>query len=175
VLVTCHRRESWQDGLRSIAAAVVELAADGLARFEVVLHPNPFVADSMRRMLAGVHGVELVEPCSHGELLQRLRDCDLALSDSGGIQEEAPALGVPLLVLRDKTERPEGVAAESARLVGTGRERIASEARRLLTDPVARHAMSRPSLPYGDGRAAERIADIVDDWLNVGSSARALG
>ena len=131
LLVTCHRRESWHDGLPSIAAAVRDLAAAG-AKIDFLLHPNTFVATSMRNLLDGIHRVRLVDPCAHEELLSRMRDADLVLSDSGGIQEEAPALGVPLLVLRDKTERPEGIDAGSSRLVGTDRERIVAEARRLL-------------------------------------------
>ena len=119
----------------------------------------------MRDLLAGMPGISLVEPCSHGELVRRLRDSDLVLSDSGGIQEEAPALGVPLLVLRDKTERPEGLADGSALLVGTSATRIVAAASRLLDDPIARAAMSRRSFPYGDGRAGGRIAAIIGDWL----------
>jgi UDP-N-acetylglucosamine 2-epimerase (non-hydrolysing) len=163
VLVTCHRRESWGDGLRSIAAALRELANQAAINF--VLHPNPRVAADMRILLDGTKSICLIEPCAHGELLKFMRDADLVLSDSGGIQEEAPALGVPLLVLREKTERPEGIAAGSARLVGTSTERIVGEARRLLDDPAALAAMSRRSFPYGDGRAAPRIAAIVEEWL----------
>jgi len=165
VLVTCHRRESWDDGLASIASALAELARDGCSRIELVLHPNPYVADRMRALLAGTHGVSLLAPCSHRALLERLRDADLVLSDSGGIQEETPTLGTPLLVLRDKTERPEGLADGSARLVGTSSERIVAEARRLLDDPLERARMSRRSFPYGDGRSGPRIAGIVEQWL----------
>jgi UDP-N-acetylglucosamine 2-epimerase (non-hydrolysing) len=165
VLVTCHRRESWGDSLASIAAAVIELARDEHARIEVVLHPNPFVATRMRALLSGTPGVSLVDPCSHRELLRRIRDADLVLSDSGGIQEEAPTLGTPLLVLRDKTERPEGIADGSAILVGTERERIVGEARRLLDDPLERARMSQRSFPYGDGNSGPRIAEIIEDWL----------
>lgn len=164
ILVTCHRRESWRDGLRSIAAAVKDLAASD-AEVELVLHPNAYVAGNMRRLLAASAGVKLLEPCSHDELLQRMRDADLVLSDSGGIQEEAPALGVPLLVLRDKTERPEGIAAGSSILVGTDRARIVTEARRLLRDPTALEMMRRQRFPFGDGHAAPRIAAIIGDWL----------
>jgi UDP-N-acetylglucosamine 2-epimerase (non-hydrolysing) len=164
LLVTCHRRESWRDGLGSIAAALAELADQG-AQVELVVHPNQFVAANIRRLLGRVRGVNLIEPCSHGELLRRMRDADLVLSDSGGIQEEAPALGVPLLVLRDKTERPEGIAAGTSLLVGTDRARIVTEARRLLGDPVALAAMSRQVFPFGDGHAGPRIAAVIADWL----------
>jgi UDP-N-acetylglucosamine 2-epimerase (non-hydrolysing) len=165
LLVTCHRRESWGEGLRSIAAALVELARDGTATVDVMLHPNPFVAETMRRLLGGVPGIALLEPCGHSGLVRRMLEADLVLSDSGGIQEEAPALGVPLLVLREKTERPEGIWSGNSRLVGTDRERIVGEARRLLADPVARAAMARRSFPYGDGRAGPRIAALIEEWL----------
>lgn len=171
VLVTCHRRESWHGGLRAIAGAVRDLARDG-TRIELVLHPNPFVAERMRNLLCSVAGILLVEPCNHQALLERMRDADLVLSDSGGIQEEAPALGVPLLVLRNKTERPEGLAAGTARLVGVDRQRIVGEARRLLRDPVARGLMSRPIFPFGDGRAGGRIAAIISRWLAERSTAQ---
>ena len=165
VLVTCHRRESWGEGLGSIAAALSQLARDGIAEIQFVLHPNPYVAGRMRALLGGEANVTLLEPCSHLELLDRMRRCDLVLSDSGGIQEEAPAIGVPLLVLRDKTERPEGVAIGNAILVGTSAERIVEVTRRLLGDPRAMAAMSRRALPYGDGHAGPRIAAIIDQWL----------
>jgi UDP-N-acetylglucosamine 2-epimerase (non-hydrolysing) len=116
--------------------------------------------------------VALVEPCGHQELLGRMRDADLILSDSGGMQEEAPTLGVPLLVLREKTERPEGIAAGTARLVGTDQGRIVAEARRLLSDPAELAAMSRRVLPFGDGHAAGRIAAIISDWLQESLSSR---
>jgi len=170
VLVTCHRRESWNEGLTSIAAALLALASDGML-INVILHPNTFVADRMRALLSGTKGIALLDPCGHDELLQRMREADLVLSDSGGIQEEAPTLGVPLLVLRDKTERPEGIAAGCAHLVGTDPERIVNAARALLTDPIALARMSRPSFPYGDGRAGDRIAAIMVDWLARQSAA----
>src|SRR4029079_12314953 len=173
LLVTCHRRESWQDGLGSIAAALAELAGQGVEA-DFILHPNPFVATSMRRLLNGVRGVRLIDPCGHEELLLRMRDADLVLSDSGGIQEEAPALGVALLILRGKTERPEGIATGNSRLVGTDRGRIVAEVRRLLDDPAALAAMSRPVLPFGDGRAGPRIASIIMSWLQQRSVTRQL-
>jgi UDP-N-acetylglucosamine 2-epimerase (non-hydrolysing) len=163
LLVTAHRRESWGDGLHSIAQALRELAE--FSAIDFVLHPNPHVAKAMREELEGRPNIRLVAPCSHRELVERMRGADLVLSDSGGIQEEAPALGVPLLVLREKTERPEGIEAGCARLVGTSTKRIVSEARALLGDPAALAAMRRPSFPYGDGQSAPRIAGIIIDWL----------
>jgi UDP-N-acetylglucosamine 2-epimerase (non-hydrolysing) len=172
ILVTCHRRESWGKGLQSIAAAVIEFAT--IADVDFVLHPNEFVADNMRELLGNARDVSLLPPCDHHELLRRMRDADLVLSDSGGIQEEAPALGIPLLVLRDKTERPEGLAAGTSRLVGTEASRIVVEVRELLENPVALAAMSRRTFPFGDGRAAERIAEVIARWLPERSQARRL-
>jgi UDP-N-acetylglucosamine 2-epimerase (non-hydrolysing) len=172
ILVTCHRRESWGDGLAAIGGAIKEIAAQGGANFEVVLHPNSFVAESMRACLGQADGVSLLPPCGHDELLRRMRDCDLVLSDSGGIQEEAPALGIPLLVLREKTERPEGIAAGASRLVGTDRARIIREVRALLENPAARAAMSRRVFPFGDGNAGRRIGAIVVEWLERRSLTR---
>jgi UDP-N-acetylglucosamine 2-epimerase (non-hydrolysing) len=174
ILVTCHRRESWHDGLQSIAAALIELACIADVRIEFVLHPNAYVAGSVRRLLDGAEGVSLIDPCDHEELLLRMRDATIVLCDSGGIQEEAPALGVPLLVLREKTERPEGIAAGTALLVGTDKTRIVTEARRLIEDPAARAAMSRKVFPFGNGQAAPRIAEIIDRWLEQTSLTRRL-
>lgn len=165
VLVTCHRRESWQNGLTSVAKALLELASSRRCTIRLILHPNPTVRERMEGMLSGIDGVELAEPCGHLDLLQHMRDADLVLSDSGGMQEEAPTLGVPLLVLRDKTERPEGIASGNCRLVGTDRQRIVGEVCDLLDHPARLEAMSRRSLPYGDGQAAPRIAALVGQWL----------
>ena len=169
LLVTAHRRESWGEGLRSIAAALRELSDE--AEIAFVLHPNAHVAAGMRELLEGVPNIHLLEPCGHRELIQRMRTADLILSDSGGIQEEGPALGIPLLVLREKTERPEGIASGNAILVGTSSERIVAEAQRLLRDPERLAAMSRPSFPFGDGKAAPRIAEIIEQWLKTPSTA----
>ena len=167
LLVTCHRRESWGEGLSSIATALAKLARTRAATIELILHPNAHVATAMRRSLDRIEGIELIAPCSHGELIQRVRDADLVLSDSGGIQEEAPALGTPLLVLRDKTERPEAIASGNARLVGTSSQRILSEARRILENGHEWTKMSNRAFPFGDGRAAPRIAAIIGDWLEA--------
>ena len=165
LLVTCHRRESWGEGLQSIGAALVALATHGVARINLVLHPNPRVATAMRGLLENKANIALLDPCPHAELVERMRDADLILSDSGGIQEEAPALGTPLLVLRDKTERPEAIATGNARLVGTATERIVDEVRRIVGDPLVLAAMSRRAFPFGDGRAAPRVAAAIDEWL----------
>jgi UDP-N-acetylglucosamine 2-epimerase (non-hydrolysing) len=168
ILVTCHRRESWRDGLDSIAAALIELASRGDCAIHFVLHPNPSVRARMEAALRSRQNINLLEPCDQLSLLCHLRDSDLALSDSGGIQEEAPSLGVPLLVLREKTERPEGIASGNCRLVGTSTDRIVKEVRGLLSNPAQLAAMSRRNFPYGDGRAAPRIAAIIKQWLPSG-------
>lgn len=170
VLVTCHRRENWGEGLRSIAAAVARLANAGIAAFDVLLHPNPHVAQSLQGALAGCFNVRLLAPCSHSELVGRMREAELILSDSGGMQEEAPALGVPLLVLRDKTERPEGVASGNMRLVGTGEDTVVEAVTALLADPLERAAMSRHAFPFGDGSASIRIAAAIARWMETRGS-----
>ena len=165
LLVTCHRRENWGEGLSSVAAALRQLADGGEARIEVLLHPNPHVSKRIEGLLGGCSGITLHPPCSHRKLAARMRDCDLMLSDSGGVQEEAPALGVPLLVLREKTERPEALWTGNMRLVGTDTRQILETVRGLLGDPVALSAMADPCLPYGDGRSAQRIAALIEHWL----------
>lgn len=165
LLVTCHRRESWGDGLRSIGEALIELVANHPVVVDLVLHPNPAVAGAMRGLLAGRAGFQLVEPLSHTGMVAAMQRCDILLSDSGGMQEEAPALGVPLLVLREKTERPEGVASGNMFLVGTDKRRIVGGVVRLL-DPAVRAAMSRRAFPYGDGRSAGRIAAHIAGFLS---------
>lgn len=165
ILVTCHRRENWGVGLTSVALALIEIARTTGTRIDCVLHPNPSVRESMHLLLDGEPGIRLVEPMNHRAMISAIRDADLILSDSGGVQEEAPALGVPLLVLREKTERPEGVASGNMLLVGTDTAGIVDETVRLLADRDALAAMARPALPFGDGRAAPRIAGHMIAWL----------
>ncbi|MEO5972032.1 MAG: UDP-N-acetylglucosamine 2-epimerase (non-hydrolyzing) [Sphingomicrobium sp.] len=167
LLASFHRRESWDTGFEAIASALRAIAAEGIAAVDVVLHPNPHLAGRARRLLGHSRNVRLREPCSHQEMIAAMLECTLMLSDSGGVQEEAPALGVPLLVLRDKTERPEGLAAGNMELVGTDPVRIVAAVRRILADPLALATMSRPALPYGDGRAAPRIAEVIARWLTA--------
>lgn len=170
ILVTCHRRESWGEGLKSIAAALIAIARDGKARIELILHPNAHVAAMMRQSLDSIRGISLIAPCTQIELIRRMREADLMLSDSGGIQEEATALGTPLLVLREKTERPEAIASGNAMLVGTSTDRIVAAVRRLLENPYERLAMARPAFPFGDGHAAPRIAAVIERFLAVNSA-----
>lgn len=165
LLVTCHRRENWGEHFLPIAAALLELERGGDLQIDVLLPPNPTVASDMRQLLSGHYGIRLLTPLDHAAMIQAMRAATILLSDSGGIQEEAPALGVPLLVMREKTERPEGIATGNMRLVGNDTNRILAEVRRLLDDPAAYTAMARPALPYGDGHAAERIAGAIVSWL----------
>ena len=158
VLVTAHRRESFGEPLRNIMGALRTLArthAD--VTFVYPVHPNPNVTEAVR-VLDGMANVRLVEPVDYASLVWLLDRAELAITDSGGIQEEAPAVGCPLLVLRDVTERQEVVEAGAGRLVGTDPDRIVHEATQLLADPRAREVMASPRFLFGDGRAAQRIA-----------------
>ena len=159
MLLTAHRRESFGAPLEGVFGAVAELA-DRFDDIEIVypVHPNPRVREPAERILGGRSRVHLVEPLGYGDLLAVLRRASLVLTDSGGIQEEAPTFEVHTLVLREVTERPEAVQAGAATLVGTDPGHILAEAsRRLSGGDVAPPARN----PYGDGRAGERIADIL--------------
>jgi UDP-N-acetylglucosamine 2-epimerase (non-hydrolysing) len=159
ILVTAHRRENFGERLQSICSAVRQLARAylGDVHFVFPVHPNPQVLSVAQAVLGEVPNVTLTPPLDYLTLVRLLRQCVLFLTDSGGLQEEAPSLGVPVLILRDITERPEGVAAGTARLVGVDEDRIVTETRRLLDDAAAHAAMARAINPYGDGQAAERI------------------
>jgi UDP-N-acetylglucosamine 2-epimerase (hydrolysing) len=168
VLVTAHRRESFGGPLADMCRAMRDLA-DRNPDVEVVypVHLNPNVQEPVRRILSGHARVHLLPPLDHWQFVSLLRRCHLALTDSGGVQEEAPALGKPVLVMRETTERPEGVRAGTARLVGTSRERIVAETERLLNDPVRYAAMAQARNPYGDGTAGPRISRFVATALGV--------
>jgi UDP-N-acetylglucosamine 2-epimerase (non-hydrolysing) len=162
LLVTGHRRESFGGGLDSICHALVDITSRN-KHVEVVypVHLNPNVRDAAGRILRGVERIHMIEPVDYLPLVYLLRRCRFVLTDSGGIQEEAPALGKPVLVLRNNTERPEGISAGTARLVGTDRRKILGEAERLLSDARHYKKMSRAHNPYGDGNASKRIADVL--------------
>jgi len=162
VLVTAHRRESFGAPIRGVFAALKRLAeAFPEVAWIYPVHPNPNVRGPAFEILQGLPNVELCEPLDYQSLIVRLAACRLVLTDSGGIQEEAPAFGKPVLVLRETTERPEGAEAGVARLVGTNPERIFDETARLLRSGEAWQRMARAVNPYGDGHAAERIAAIL--------------
>ena len=167
VLVTTHRRENIGDGLAGILQAVRQLAARGDVELLLPVHPNPEVCDAVRRELSGLDAVELSAPLDYPGMVRELDRCDLVLTDSGGLQEEAPSLGKPVLVMRDVTERPEGVAAGTARLVGTDPAAIVAAVFELLDDETAYRAMSTTRNPYGDGRAAGRIAAHCRAFLDA--------
>jgi UDP-N-acetylglucosamine 2-epimerase (non-hydrolysing) len=161
LLVTCHRRENWNLGISSVASALAEIAAANLARVEIVLHPNAAVAGQMRQPLLGTPGIAFREPCGHLDTIAAILACDLLLTDSGGLQEEAASLGVPALVLRMKTERPEAIASGHLELVGTDPRRIVSAVRRRLQSGQR----LPPVAVFGDGKASQRIAAVIADWL----------
>ncbi len=158
VVVTAHRRENWGSGLERIGTAIAQLAGRyASTQFVLPLHPNPVVASTLRAKLDGLPNVVMVPPLAYRPFARLLQRACLAISDSGGIQEEAPALGTPVLVLRDSTERQEGVDAGTLKLVGTDVRRIVTEASALLDSASARDRMTSRENPYGDGHASERI------------------
>tara|TARA_R110002020_G_scaffold13380_2_gene48331 strand:- start:22 stop:1146 length:1125 start_codon:yes stop_codon:yes gene_type:complete len=161
VLVTGHRRENFGEGFEQMCLAIRDLAQRGDTQVLYPVHLNPQVQAPVKRILGDVPGVVLVEPQDYLPFVYLMTRAHLILTDSGGIQEEAPSLGKPVLVMRDTTERPEAVDAGTVRLVGTDRARIVAEAARLLDDPDAHAAMARAHNPYGDGHAATRIAGII--------------
>ena len=162
VLVTGHRRENFGDGFERICQALICIAKDH-ADVQLVypMHLNPQVQEPVRRLLGDIGNIHLIEPLDYLPFVYLMDKSTLILTDSGGIQEEAPALGKPVLVMRDTTERPEAVAAGTVKLVGTDVEKIATEASTLLTDAQAYQAMAFAHNPYGDGQACQRIAQAL--------------
>ena len=163
ILVTTHRRENFGGGMESIARAIGRIAdrPDTAVLFPV--HPNPNVVSVMDALLGDRANVARIEPLDYPHFIRALGMCEIALTDSGGVQEEAPALAKPVLVMRETTERPEGVIAGTAKLIGTDSDRIVTEISTLLDDKRAYSVMARAHNPFGDGHAAERIARIVAD------------
>ncbi|MEW6405326.1 MAG: UDP-N-acetylglucosamine 2-epimerase (non-hydrolyzing) [Chloroflexota bacterium] len=164
VLVTAHRRENFGEPLENICLALKELAECGNVEIVYPVHLNPNVQKPVNRILGGVDHVTLLPPLDYLPLVHLMKRSKIILTDSGGIQEEAPAFGVPVLVLREVTERPEGVAAGTLKLVGTETSRIVQEAKRLLEDEAAYAEMARASNPYGDGYAAGRIIQALQNF-----------
>ena len=157
ILVTAHRRENFGQPLDAICRAIKELASRGDVEIVYPVHPNPNVQEPVNRILKDVPHITLLPPLDYLPLVHLMKHAKLILTDSGCLQEEAPSLGVPVLVLREVTERPEGLAAGTLKLVGTDTGLIAREANRLLDDRAAYAAMAKAANPYGDGRAGERI------------------
>jgi UDP-N-acetylglucosamine 2-epimerase (non-hydrolysing) len=159
ILVTGHRRENFGAGFEAICQALADIAGRGDVQVVYPVHLNPNVQEPVRRILSGLPNVHLLEPLDYLPFVYLMARCHLLITDSGGVQEEAPSLGKPVLVMRDTTERPEAVDAGTVKLVGTDRATIVREAFRLLDDPSAYEAMTRAHNPYGDGHAAARIRD----------------
>jgi UDP-N-acetylglucosamine 2-epimerase (non-hydrolysing) len=166
VVVTAHRRENWGDGLRGIAEGVARLAdRHPDIGFVLPVHPNPRVREVLTERLQGLENVLLTEPLGYATFSRLLGRACIVITDSGGIQEEAPSLGKPVLVTRETTERNEGLAAGTLRLVGTDPQVIFEEGNRLLDSEVAYLEMAESENPYGDGRAAERIVACLEHLL----------
>ncbi|MFC3175133.1 non-hydrolyzing UDP-N-acetylglucosamine 2-epimerase [Novosphingobium bradum] len=163
--VTSHRRENFGDGMASIAGAIRRIAARPDVAVIFPVHLNPNVRQVMNEKLAGLDNVALLEPLDYLHFARLLGLAEIMLTDSGGVQEEAPALGKPVLVMRETTERPEGVAAGTARLVGTDEDRIVTEIFTLLDDKAAYEAMARAHNPFGDGRSAARIVELLGNEI----------
>jgi UDP-N-acetylglucosamine 2-epimerase (non-hydrolysing) len=161
IVVTAHRRESFGGGFENICRALRELARRPDVAIVYPVHRNPNVQDPVQRHLGGVANIHLIEPLDYVPFVDLMRRATILLTDSGGIQEEGPSLGKPVVVMREKTERPEAVEAGTVRLVGTDESLIVGEVVRLLEDEGLRDAMSRRHNPYGDGHASERIADAT--------------
>lgn len=167
ILVTTHRRENLGAPMQRIYRALRKLVHEfSDVRVVFALHKNPAVRSLAQAELGNVPRVDLIEPPAYEEFANLMNQAHLIITDSGGVQEEAPALGKPVLVARETTERPEGVAAGTLVLVGTDTERIVEQARRLLQDRVAYDRMAKSSNPYGDGQAAQRIVSILRDHLS---------
>lgn len=166
VLVTAHRRENFDGGMDRIASALLAIAENPDVLIIFPVHPNPNVLEPMKAMLGSHPRIRLLPPQEYVPFVYLLSRCHIVLTDSGGLQEEAPALGKPVLVMRDTTERPEGVDAGTALLVGTDPQRIASEAQRLLRDRQHYLRMSRAHNPFGDGQASLRIMNVLAGEAN---------
>lgn len=167
LLVTAHRRESWGEPMRAIGAALARLAGDRPGLLVVFpIHPNPVVRAEIRPAVAHLANVLLIEPLPYGAFARLMARSSLILTDSGGVQEEGPSLGKPVLVLRDTTERPEAVAAGAARLVGTDTDAVVSAVGQLLDDEAAYAAMANAVNPYGDGQAVRRSLAALSHTLH---------
>ena len=165
ILVTCHRRENQGNALKQVASALKRLVRELPVQLVFPLHTNPHLRGSLRRLLGRQPDIALIEPVGHSEMVCLMDRCWLILTDSGGLQEEGPALGKPVLVLRERTERSEAVESENLELVGTDPERIFGAVSRLLEDEERYERMARPSFPFGHGGAAPAIADLVEAFL----------
>jgi UDP-N-acetylglucosamine 2-epimerase (non-hydrolysing) len=160
ILITAHRRENFGEPIRGICQALRQIAHRGDVHIIYPVHRNPNIWDPVHHILGAVPGITLIPPVDYLTLIHLMKHSTIILTDSGGLQEEAPSLGVPVLVLRETTERPEAVEYGAACLVGTDPDRIRSEAEKLLDDPAAYACMANAINPYGDGLASRRIVDV---------------
>jgi len=168
ILVTAHRRENFGEPLRNACAALREIAESHRdVRIVYPVHLNPNVQTVAHEVLGGHDRIHLIEPVPYPVLVRLMKDAEIVVTDSGGIQEEAPSLGKPVLVLRNETERPEAVDAGTVRIVGTDTATVRDEIERLLTDTAAYGRMAEAANPYGDGLAARRTADAISRWFGV--------
>lgn len=165
ILITGHRRENHGDGILNICAAIRHLAERQDIELVYPVHPNPNIHDVVARELAGFANVHLIQPLDYLSFLYMMRRSFLVMSDSGGVQEEAPSLGKPVLVMRESTERPEALEAGTVRLVGADTQKIIAETELLLDNPEEYRRRCAIANPFGDGKAAERIADILEERL----------
>ena len=161
IAVTSHRRENFGGGMEAIARSIADISARPDVAVIFPVHPNPNVRPVMDAVLGRLSNVAMIEPLDYPHFVRLLDMSHLVLTDSGGVQEEAPSLGKPVLVMRETTERPEGIEAGTAKLVGTDRDVIVREVLALLDDEDAYGAMARAHNPFGDGQAAERIATVI--------------
>ena len=165
-MITGHRRENFGPGIKAICKAIKTLAQNHADwTFIYPVHPNPNITRPVEEMLGGQSNVHLIAPLRYRDFVQLMDRSHLILTDSGGIQEEAPSLGKPVLVMRDATERPEAVEAGTVKLVGTDHDKIVHHVEELLTDKAAYRRMARAINPYGDGKAAGRIVKILSDAI----------
>nr|WP_156523335.1 UDP-N-acetylglucosamine 2-epimerase (non-hydrolyzing) [Kocuria sp. ICS0012] len=169
LLVTTHRRENQGEAMRGVGRALARIA-DAEPELAIVLpaHRNPVVREAVLPAIEGKPNVVVTEPLAYGEFTRMLSVAHVVLTDSGGVQEEAPSLGKPVLVMRENTERPEAVTAGTVKLIGTDEERIVTEVDRLLNDDAAYHEMANAVNPYGDGKAAERSLAAIEQMFDVG-------
>ena len=173
LLVTCHRRENFGPGFDRVMRALRLLAARPDVQIVYPVHRNPNVLSPAHNQLGGRDNIVLLDPLPYVPFVDLMRRCSMIITDSGGIQEEAPSLGKPVLVLREKTERPEAVEAGTVKLAGTDDQRIVAEAARLLDDPAEYARMTRIHNPYGDGRACQAIAHILASAMRAGAGSQA--
>ncbi len=171
ILVTSHRRENWGKPLENIALALKEILNEFEDLYIVYpVHPNPIIRDTVNSILGNEKRAILISPVDYVTMVYLIANCKLVLTDSGGLQEEAPSLGKPVLVLRGVTERPEAVEAGTVKIIGTDRQRIVEEVRKLLLDKDEYNKMAKALNPYGDGKASERIRDILIYYFGFSSS-----